>query len=224
MIDGRWTILAGSNIVHRSSVPIPEVAGGASTMAKAETRSLFGDPEPDPEPRPDSDLEAPLAERMRPRTLDGVRRPGSPGRQGRLIRRLVEDGGPPALVDPLGAPGTGKTTLARLLAGGPAPGSFRLSAVLSGVKELREAIAEAREATPSGRTTVLFVDEIHRFNKGQQDALLPAVEDGTVTLIGATTENPSFEVNAALLSRARVLDAPAADRGGRRRDPAPGDG
>ena len=80
-----------------------------------------------------------------------------------------------------------------------------LSAVLSGVKELREAIAEAREARRRGGRTVLFIDEIHRFNKAQQDALLPAVEDGTVTLIGATTENPSFEVNAALLSRARVL-------------------
>ena len=99
-----------------------------------------------------------------------------------------------------------------------------LSAVLSGVKELREAIAEAREAAAPGRRTILFIDEIHRFNKAQQDALLPAVEDGTVTLIGATTENPSFEVNAALLSRARVLDAPAADRGGRRDDPPPGPG
>src|SRR3954469_9648542 len=110
-----------------------------------------------------------------------------------------------AVVDPPGGPGTGKTTLARLLARRAGMRFAALSAVLSGVKELREAIAEAREARRRGRRTVLFIDEIHRFNKAQQDALLPAAEDGTVTLIGATTENPSFEVNAALLSRARVL-------------------
>src|SRR5207237_9769503 len=104
-----------------------------------------------------------------------------------------------------GAPGTGEPTLARLLARRSGSRFVPLSAVFSGVKDLRAAIAEAREDKKRGRRTILFVDEIHRFNKAQQDALLPAVEDGTVTLIGATTENPSFEVIGALLSRSRVL-------------------
>ncbi len=105
----------------------------------------------------------------------------------------------------MGGPGTGKTTLARLLARREGARFVPLSAVLSGVKDLREAIEQARRDRRRGVRTVLFIDEIHRFNKAQQDALLPAVEDGTVILIGATTENPSFEVNAALLSRSRVL-------------------
>ena len=172
-------------------------------MSREGTRSLFDEPDelPDQPPGPD----APLAERMRPRTLDEYVGQGHLLGQGRLIRKLVEAGGPLPSLILWGPPGTGKTTLARLLVGRSGSRFVSLSAVLSGVKELREAIAEAREARRRGRRTVLFVDEIHRFNKGQQDALLPAVEDGTVTLIGATTENPSFEVNAALLSRARVL-------------------
>ncbi len=104
-----------------------------------------------------------------------------------------------------GGPGTGKTTLARLLARLAGARFTQLSAVLSGVKELREAIAEARKARRRGARTILFIDEIHRYNKAQQDALLQAVEDGTVILIGATTENPSFEVISALLSRTKVL-------------------
>jgi putative ATPase len=174
-------------------------------MARAETRSLFGDPDPEPDPRPELDLNAPLAERMRPGNLDEFVGQGHLVGQGRLIRRLIEDGGPPPSLILWGGPGTGKTTLARLLAGRAGARFVPLSAVLSGVKELREAIAEAREARRRGSKTILFVDEIHRFNKSQQDALLPAVEDGTVALIGATTENPSFEVNAALLSRSRVV-------------------
>jgi putative ATPase len=142
---------------------------------------------------------------MRPRTLEEYVGQGHLLGQGRLVRRLVEGGGSLPSLILWGPPGTGKTTLARLLANTAGARFVPLSAVLSGVKELREAIAEAREARRRGKRTILFIDEIHRFNKAQQDALLPAVEDGTVTLIGATTENPSFEVNAALLSRARVL-------------------
>ena len=172
-------------------------------MPREGTRSLFEEPDEIPEPPPGPD--APLAERMRPRTLAEYVGQGHLLGQGRLIRKLIDGNGSLPSLILWGPPGTGKTTLARLLSGRSGTRFVPLSAVLSGVKELREAIAEARETKRRGRRTVLFVDEIHRFNKGQQDALLPAVEDGTVTLIGATTENPSFEVNAALLSRARVL-------------------
>ncbi len=175
-------------------------------MARQETRSLFG-PEESDEAELDSiaTADAPLAERMRPKSLEEYVGQGHLIGEGRLVRKLVEGGGPLPSLILWGPPGTGKTTLARLLSKESTARFVPLSAVLSGVKELREVIAEAREDRRRGRRTVLFVDEIHRFNKGQQDALLPAVEDGTVTLIGATTENPSFEVNAALLSRARVL-------------------
>ena len=104
-----------------------------------------------------------------------------------------------------GPPGSGKTTLARLIAAQNSADFIALSAVLAGVKDIRAAIDEARKSQRRSRRTILFIDEIHRFNKAQQDALLGAVEDGTITLIGATTENPSFEVNAALLSRCRVV-------------------
>jgi putative ATPase len=171
-------------------------------MARQETGSLFGEADDHPEVPP---ADAPLAERMRPRTLDEFVGQGHLVGPGRLVRRLIDDGGPLPSLILWGGPGTGKTTLARLLARRAGAHFTPLSAVLSGVKELREAIGEARSARRRGGRTVLFIDEIHRFNKAQQDALLPAVEDGTVTLIGATTENPSFEVNAALLSRARVL-------------------
>lgn len=172
-------------------------------MPRDGTRSLFNDPD---EPSGFSlDADAPLAERMRPRTLDEYVGQGHLVGPDRLVRKIVEGGGPLPSLILWGPPGTGKTTLARLLTGRDGTRFVPLSAVLSGVKELREVIAEARQAKRRGGRTVLFVDEIHRFNKAQQDALLPAVEDGTLTLIGATTENPSFEVNAALLSRARVL-------------------
>jgi len=147
----------------------------------------------------------PLAERMRPRTLAefvGQEHVLGPGK---LLRRALEAKELPSLIL-WGPPGTGKTTLGRLLAGEAQAHFVPMSAVMAGVKEIREAVAEAaaRRDHQGGRT-VLFIDEIHRFNKAQQDALLPHVEAGTVVLIGATTENPSFEVNAALLSRAKVV-------------------
>ena len=172
-------------------------------MARNRTGSMFDEEDQGSPVAPLAD--APLAERMRPRTLaEFVGQTPLLG-PGRLVRRIVDGGGPLPSLILWGPPGTGKTTLARLLATTGSARFVALSAVLSGVKELREAIADARDARSRGSRTILFIDEIHRFNKGQQDALLPAVEDGTVTLIGATTENPSFEVNSALLSRARVL-------------------
>src|SRR5689334_14037065 len=171
-------------------------------MARDETRSLFDIPDEEGVP---ASADAPLAERMRPRTLDEFVGQEHLVGQGRLVRRIIEGGGPLPSLILWGGPGTGKTTLARLLARAAGAGFTPLSAVFSGVKEVRAAIEEARRARVRGARTVLFVDEIHRFNKAQQDALLPAVEDGTVTLIGATTENPSFEVTGALLSRTRVL-------------------
>jgi putative ATPase len=150
-------------------------------------------------------LNAPLAERMRPRSLAEFVGQSHLVGEGRVLRRLIEGAGALPSLILWGAPGTGKTTLARLLAEKSGARFVALSAVFSGVKEARAAISEARETRKRGERTVLFIDEIHRFNKAQQDALLPAVEDGTVTLIGATTENPSFEVTGALLSRSRVL-------------------
>jgi putative ATPase len=147
----------------------------------------------------------PLAERMRPASLEelvGQEHLTSPGR---LLRRAVEGGALPSLIL-WGPPGTGKTTLARLLAGATKAAFVQMSAVSAGVKDIREAVAQAEErARLHGQRTVLFLDEIHRFNKAQQDALLPHVERGTLTLLGATTENPSFEVNSALLSRTRLV-------------------
>jgi len=152
-----------------------------------------------------SSTAAPLADRMRPRTLSEFVGQEHLVGQGRVLRRLIESGGTLPSMILWGPPGTGKTTLARLLAEKTDARFVALSAVFSGVKDLRAAIAEARLDRQRRRRTILFIDEIHRFNKAQQDALLPAVENGTVTLIGATTENPSFEVTSALLSRSRVL-------------------
>jgi putative ATPase len=147
----------------------------------------------------------PLAERMRPRTLAEFVGQAHILGPGKLLRRVLDGKELPSLIL-WGPPGTGKTTLGRLLAAEAGATFVSLSAVMAGVKELREAVAEAAvRRDQHGARTVLFVDEIHRFNKGQQDALLPHVEAGTITLIGATTENPSFEVNAALLSRAKVV-------------------
>ena len=146
----------------------------------------------------------PLADRMRPRHLDEfVGQPHLLGHD-RPLRRLLEEGRVHSMVL-WGPPGTGKTTLARLVAAHCSAEFLSVSAVLSGVKDIRAAVevASRRRQIGQGRT-ILFVDEVHRFNKSQQDAFLPHVEDGTVTFIGATTENPSFELNSALLSRART--------------------
>jgi putative ATPase len=148
---------------------------------------------------------APLATRMRPRTLDDLVGQGHVIGEGTLLRKAIEADRLSSLIL-WGPPGTGKTTLARIVATTTRATFVAVSAVTSGVADLRKAIGEAQDRLGmNGQRTVLFIDEIHRFNKAQQDAILPHVEDGTVILIGATTENPSFEVNAPLLSRSRVI-------------------
>ena len=161
--------------------------------ASSSQSSLFG-----------SAVEAPLPERLRPQTLGEVVGQEALTGEGGVLRRMVEAGKLQSIIL-WGPPGCGKTTLARMLADAAGYELQQVSAVASGVADLKRHFEEARERAMTGKRTALFVDEIHRFNRAQQDVLLPVMEDGTVTLIGATTENPSFELNAAVLSRARVL-------------------
>ncbi|GAC1359025.1 MAG: replication-associated recombination protein A [Acidobacteriaceae bacterium] len=149
------------------------------------------------------DLRAPLAERMRPRTLDeftGQQHLLAPGKP---LRLAIEADDPTSMIF-WGPPGVGKTTLAKIIAHVTQASFIEFSAVLSGIKEIKQVMVQAEKAAEFASRTILFIDEIHRFNKAQQDAFLPYVERGTIRLIGATTENPSFEINAALLSRCRV--------------------
>ena len=189
----------GAALSSFSSFPDSGIAG--ATMA--DSLDLF------PEDKQRRQRRPPLAERMRPRTFEEFVGQEELLKTGSLLRSAVARGELSSLIF-WGPPGSGKTTLARLLAQTSGSHFVAFSAVTSGVKEVREVIERARvERKVRGTATLLFVDEIHRFNKAQQDAFLPHVEDGTIVLMGATTENPSFEVNNALLSRMQVIVLPA---------------
>jgi putative ATPase len=189
------------------------MCGGVVTAARDTDAidQLFDTPEEDrsaaargPAAAPDG----PLAARMRPRSLDEYVGQEHLLGEGSALRTALESGRPHSMIL-YGPPGTGKTTLARLAAEHADAAFEELSAVQAGSAQVREVMARARERKQAGRSTIFFLDEIHRFNKAQQDALLPAVEEGLVTLIGATTENPYFEVNSALLSRTQIYELAA---------------
>ena len=152
----------------------------------------------------DNDDTQPLAARMRPRSLKEFFGQEHLLGQGKVLRKIIESDRIPSMIF-WGPPGVGKTTLARIIAGHTKSGFIDFSAVTSGIKEIRAVMQQAEKDRLYGRRTIVFVDEIHRFNKAQQDAFLPYVERGSITLIGATTENPSFEINSALLSRCKVF-------------------
>ena len=186
---------------------------------KPRSGDLFDDFLPD---RPAAPSVAPLAERFRPRDLSEMRLPASVAGPASLLGRAIAADRVPSLVL-WGPPGSGKTTLARIIAARTKARFVAFSAVVSGVKEIREVLEESQRLAARGERTLLFVDEIHRFNRAQQDVFLPYVESGAATLVGATTENPSFELNGALLSRMRVVVLPPLaqeDLGGILRDAA----
>src|SRR3954451_3286873 len=193
----RRYILAASST--RTGVQFSSVRLCFAAMA-----DLFADEEVPTRPAEAPAANAPLADRLRPKSLDEVvgqeHLTGPDGAIGRMVAA-----GRLASMILWGPPGTGKTSIARLLADAVGLRFVAISAVFSGVADLKKVFAEARQAARAGQKTLLFVDEVHRFNRAQQDGFLPYVEDGTVTLVGATTENPSFEINAALLSRCQVL-------------------
>jgi putative ATPase len=185
---------------------MPRLKKATIKARRTQAEKLFEDMEDDSPTLYEADpMSRPLADRMRPRTLDefvGQEKVLGPGR---ALRRMIEEDRLQSLIF-WGPPGTGKTTLAEIIAERTAARFVPFSAVSSGIREVREVMSEAEQYRgETGRRTVVFIDEIHRFNKAQQDAFLPYVERGTIILIGATTENPSFEVNSALLSRSKVF-------------------
>ena len=174
------------------------------------TGNLFGDPPRPPDPAAPTD--APLAERLRPRAIEDVVGLEELLAPGRFLRNAIESDRIPSMIF-WGPPGSGKTTLARIIARTTRARFVTFSATSSSIKDIKALMEEARKGRAArGSKTIVFIDEIHRFNKAQQDAFLPYVEAGDIILIGATTENPSFEVNSALLSRSKVVVIPALER------------
>src|SRR5687768_13393807 len=174
------------------------------------TGNLFGDPPPAPDIETRAD--APLAERLRPRSLEEIVGLEDLLAPGRFLRNAIESDRIPSMIF-WGPPGSGKTTLARIIARTTRSRFVQFSATSTSIKDIKTLMEEARKGRAArGSKTIVFIDEIHRFNKAQQDAFLPYVEAGDIILIGATTENPSFEVNSALLSRSKVVVIPALER------------